>query len=232
MIAVALDTGGEAAVRDWIRPADAAALPRELRDIMGWTEAQCAGCAPPTYPCLIDEKHIVAELYDMVNVPSAVWIDEGGRIVRPTEPAGTSDAFRTADRSTFRMPGEAAAAAPPRRAFYVSALRDWVHKGEASAHRLSDEEARRRLRRPDDERAALAAAHFRLGQYLHSQGRAAPARAHFQEAVRLRPESWCYRRQALELGEAGKASGPEFWAAVDALGTAPYYPPVNMEGMP
>lgn len=36
-----------------------------------WIEA-----AAPTYPCLIDRSHQVAELYHMVNVPQAAWIDE------------------------------------------------------------------------------------------------------------------------------------------------------------
>ena len=48
-----------------------------------WIEA-----AQPTYPCLIDRTHHVAELYHMVNVPQATWIDETGRIVRPPENAG------------------------------------------------------------------------------------------------------------------------------------------------
>ena len=43
-----------------------------------WIEA-----AKPTYPCLIDRDHHVADLYNMINVPQAVWIDEGGRMVRP-----------------------------------------------------------------------------------------------------------------------------------------------------
>ena len=55
-----------------------------------WIEA-----AKATYPCLIDREHHVADLYNLVNVPQAVWIDEQGVIVRPTEVAGTTDAFRT-----------------------------------------------------------------------------------------------------------------------------------------
>jgi hypothetical protein len=49
------------------------------------------------------------------------------------------------------------------------------------------------------------------------------------EARRLHPESWSYRRQTWELEEPGKAGGPEFWAAVDALGDRPYYPPTVLE---
>lgn len=40
---------------------------------------------------------------------------------------------------------------------------------------------------------------------------------YFAEAHRLRPESWNFTRQRLELEEVGKASGLEFWADVDAL---------------
>ena len=41
-----------------------------------------------TYVSLIDRNHLVADLYNMDNVPQAVWIDEAGTIVRPTEVAG------------------------------------------------------------------------------------------------------------------------------------------------
>ena len=50
--------------------------------------------ARPTHPSLLDPDHHVADLYNMVNIPNAVWIDEDGRIVRPAESAGTGDEFR------------------------------------------------------------------------------------------------------------------------------------------
>ncbi len=168
----------------------------------------------------------------MVNVNSAVWIDETGQIVRPTESAGASQAFRTEmDRTTFRLSPEGVADRQIRRKVYLDALRDWVAKGSASRHVLSPGEARRRLRAPTDD-SALAAASFRLGQHLYEQGHRESALRHFAEARRLRPESWNYKRQTWELEEPGKAAGPEFWAAVDALGAEPYYPPVEMDGMP
>src|SRR5438094_7601258 len=80
--AVAFDSAGETAARPWIE------------------------AAKPTYPCVIDRKHVVGELYDMINVPTAVWINEAGRIVRPSEPAGVTDAFRKMDTKTFALPPE------------------------------------------------------------------------------------------------------------------------------
>jgi hypothetical protein len=226
IISVAFDTGGIAAVKDWIRPASVQ-LPKELLDIMGWEDALSAKAATPTYPCLIDEKHVVAELYNMVNVPSAVWIDEQGRIVRPTESAGSSDGFRTMDRTTFQMAPEIAAQGKQIRTSYTNAIRDWVTKGDASPYALSPEEVRRRVQGPTDS-DALAAANFRLGQYLYQQGHQQDAKRYFNEAQRLRPESWNFRRQRLELEAVGNASGPEFWAAVDALGNKPYYPQAKL----
>ncbi len=47
--------------------------------------------AEPTHPSLVDEAHLVAERYGMVNVPTVVWIDEEGRIARPNDVAFTTD---------------------------------------------------------------------------------------------------------------------------------------------
>jgi len=38
-----------------------------------------------TYTAIIDVNHTISSLYNFVNVPSAVWIDEEGRIVRYNE---------------------------------------------------------------------------------------------------------------------------------------------------
>ncbi len=198
-IAVAFDTAGAKAVEPWIE------------------------AAHPTYPCLIDRGHIVAELYDMVNVPTAVWIDEQGRIVRPSEVAGFNDAFRRMDRVNLTMSPEVAAEFTRPRAAYLGAIRDWVAKGAASRFALSNEEVLRRMHTPNDDQVR-AAANFRLGEYLAKNGHADAARPYFEEAVRLRPESWNYKRQAWALEDPMKAAGPEFWAAVDALGARQYYP--------
>src|SRR5262245_29586477 len=120
VIAVALDSGGARTAGSWIR------------------------AASPTYPCLIDERHLVAELYGMVNGPNAVWIDEDGRVVRPAETAGASDSFRTGlDRVSKQMSAPALAERERLRTAYFDALRDWVRRGTASPFALDADEARR-----------------------------------------------------------------------------------------
>jgi hypothetical protein len=202
-------------------------LPLPLRDIMGWGADLCAKAAPPTYPCLIDERHIVAQLYNMTNVPMAVWIDEQGHIVRPVEPTGASDGFRKMDRATFSMSAELAEQGRATRMSYVDAVRDWVKNGNASTYALSPDQARARIEAPSSNEA-LANTNFRLGQYLLSQGNKAQAQHYFDIAKKLCPESWHFVRQALEAIGVGNASGPEFFAAVDALGDRPYYPPMEL----
>lgn len=227
IISVAFDAGGPDAVREWIRPAEPFVIPPLMQDIMGWGSEDLARAATPTYPCLIDEQHLVAELYHMTNVPMGVWIDENGRIVRPAEPTGATDGFRSMDPLTRAMPADAVEAGKASRRRYVDALRDWVKNGDASPYVLSADDARARLTEPT-ETDALAAANFRMGHYLRAQGHAERAARYFDEARRLCPERWHYFRQALDLEEKGKASGPEFRAALQALGKRSFYAPINL----
>ena len=46
---------------------------------------------------LIDTEHRLEDLYNLVNVPQAIWIDGQGKIVRPPETAGSTDHFRSMD---------------------------------------------------------------------------------------------------------------------------------------
>ncbi|HIG61437.1 MAG TPA: redoxin domain-containing protein, partial [Gammaproteobacteria bacterium] len=38
--------------------------------------------ANPQHPSLIDQHHVMADLFAVVNIPSSIWIDENGMIVR------------------------------------------------------------------------------------------------------------------------------------------------------
>ena len=78
---------------------------------------------------------------------------------------------------------------------------------------------------------ALADANFRLGIWLRRNGRADEAAPFLAEASRLHPNSWNIWRQAADLDEVGKASGPEFWARVRMLGDRPYYPRPDIPGL-
>jgi hypothetical protein len=191
-----------------------------------WIEA-----AKPSYPCVIDRDHRVAELYHMVNVPQAVWIDETGHIVRPTESAGAFEGFRSMDRTTRKVPDEVAAITSRAKRTYVDAVRDWVIRGRSSVHAFGPEQAAAHLTLPDDS-VARAHAHFRLGQHLLRRGQESAAQAEFEAARRLHPDSWNIWRQTAAVDARGLASGPEFWSRVDALGSRRYYAPVDMEGMP
>ena len=187
-----------------------------------WVEA-----AAPTYPCLIDRDHHVAALYNLVNVPQAVWIDEQGRIVRPPHTAGSTDGFRAMDRKTFAMPEVAMVERARVKSAYLDAVRDWARQGAASRHVLDAVRAAARLARPD---SAIAEAHarYRLGLQLLRKGHADEAQALMAEATRLHPDSWAMWRQAAAKDARGLATGPAFWARVDALGSRPYYAPVEM----
>jgi hypothetical protein len=58
----------------------------------------CIEAAGPEHPSLLDPAHRMDALFGVVNIPSVVWIDEQGVIVRPPEPGWPS-----ADRE---MPAE------------------------------------------------------------------------------------------------------------------------------
>ena len=218
IVAVAFDAAGKAAVEAKIRAADIAERPDMVARLMGWNEDLWQRQSPPTYTCLIDETHSVAELFGMTNVPQAVWIDEQGRIVRPAESAGAIDMVQHLNRETLELPDDAVAQGQSARTEYVDALRDWAANGDKSQFVLPPEEVKRRMRGPGDDEV-VAAAHAKLGRHLYASGDIDGAKKHFATASRLCPDSWNYRRQAMmfdpeSIGELN--AGPDFWAAVDA----------------
>lgn len=193
--------------------------------------------AAPTHPSLLDPAHRLDELYGIVNVPSGVWIDERGMIVRPPEPA-----FPARPRFLDRDPPPDAPASLVQRLTearkirveperYVAALRDWVTRGAHSRYALRPEQVVGRSRaRPVEE--ATAAAHFELGQHLWRSGAADGAVEHFRAAHRLHPDNWTYKRQAWHLEDPSQGPSEVYdsdWVS-DArkIGTENYYPPLDM----
>jgi hypothetical protein len=204
----------------------AVAMDSREGDALPWIEA-----AKPTYPTLIDREHRLAELYGVVNVPQAVWIDERGRIVRPAEAAGAYEGFRKMNRATRELPEDTARLTAQAKTTYVSALRDWVLRGTDSEHAFAAERARAHLPVLTED-MATAQAMFRLGQFLIRHGERAAGDRWLQEATRRHPDSWCIWRQRAGVTELGLAALPDFWERVDALGDSRYYAPVDMKGMP
>ena len=204
----------------------AVAMDSREGDALPWIDA-----ARPTYPTLIDRDHRLAELYGIVNVPQAVWIDEAGRIVRPAEAAGAYEGFRKMNRATREMPAEVARLTAQARATYLDAIRDWARRGAQSPHAFTPEQARAHVPALTEDIAA-AQALFRLGQFLIRHGEGAEGHRVMQEASRRHPDSWCIWRQGAGVNEMGFAAQPDFWERVDGLGEKRYYAPVDMTGMP
>ena len=180
--------------------------------------------AKSEYWQLIDTEHRLEDLYNLVNVPQAVWIDEHGTIVRPPETAGSTDHFRRMDLDTRTMSPEDQAERLAARQAYLDAVRAWVNDGK---HALPADRARAGLSKVTPE-IAEARARFRLGVWLRMHGRTAEGDLQMAEASRLHPDSWSLWRQAADLDAVGKAGGPEFWQRVQALGERPYYPPPKL----
>jgi hypothetical protein len=191
-VAAAQDTGGEAAAGKWYDQAKA------------------------TFTTLIDVPHAVSTAYQFINVPMGIWIDEKGRVVRPAEPAWTSNQTLKigADKSIVTE-GEP----------YVAALRDWVKNGERSVYALSDEEFAARVK-PRSAAGMEADASFKLAVWFHERQNNELAAKYFEHAQQLDPDDWNYHRQEWSFTpqEAGKK-----WMEKFQKLDQPYYPKLDIK---
>ena len=162
--------------------------------------------AKVTYTTLIDTKHRISSLYNFVNVPSAAWIDEQGRIVRINE--GTYAKKHQLGATTIGTDA------------YTPALRDWVEKGAASKHVWSSELVSAKIRRKSTDEAQ-AEALFELGTYFYERKNQAKADQYWAQAAALFPDSWNMHRQDWAITDPANA-GRNFRQKREAL-TKPYY---------
>ena len=212
-MSVALDAGGADAAGPWIDR------------------------AKTTHPALIDASHSLDELLGIVNVPSGVWIDEQGVLVRPPEPAFPWRPREPSEELVAQLPAILVEQLLESRKIqidpepYVAALRDWVANGEGSRYALAPDEvlARSRPRPPEHSEAAAA---FELAQHLHRSGHAEDAVRWFREAHRLQPENWTYKRQAWAFADPFQGPSDDYesdWLTdVRRLGAERYYPQVEL----
>jgi hypothetical protein len=190
--------------------------------------------ASPDFVTLIDRNHLLSSLFNMVNVPQAVWIDETGRVVRPTETGGSIDILREFDPAQGGFSADALERAGEAKAIYVDAVKDWAIQGDKSRFVFDAAAAQDRLSEMTVD-MALAHAKFLLGQSLQRSGdakKAEEAEQIFAECRTLHPDSWNIFRQTSEKLEIGIAAGEEFWAKVKALGDKAYYARMDIDGMP
>jgi peroxiredoxin len=146
--------------------------------------------AKPTYTTLLDPQHRVSALYNFVNVPSAAWIDEEGRIVRINE--GTYAKQHKIGQLTIGTDD------------YTPALRDWVAKGGDSKYVWDAARVKEKIRaKTSDE--AKAEALFAMGTYFFEQKNQTKADAYWNQAQALYPQSWNMHRQDWSITEPQNA---------------------------
>ena len=179
------------------------ALDKDPADARPWIEA-----AKPTHPSLVDTRWASADLYNVVNVPTVLWIDEDQRIVRPNDAVFATGTF-TKIHGIDPAPK-------------LAALRAWV-RDRVSA--ISADEAVQ-LKALPSETDQLARAEFGLAQFLTRQGRTHAAEVHFQRAGTLAPHDFTIRRGSMPM-RGIDPMGPEFRAMVAewiASGHSYYHP--------
>jgi hypothetical protein len=175
--------------------------------------------AKPTYVQVIDENHLISSLFSFVNVPSAVWIDEEGRIVRIDE--GTY--------SQIHEFGEGDQKITFGNDVYAPALKDWVANGTASSHVQPAETVSANIRRHSNDQLRADAA-FSLGNLYRRHGEEAKAENYWAMAEALNPDSVNFFRQNLTLTEEGSA-GTTFQQRIGEYVAEgkPWYRPLDIE---
>lgn len=161
-----------------------------------------------TYPTLIDTQYVVADLYGMVNIPTIVWIDEQGTIVRPNDVFYVTDKFK----EVTGIDAETS----------LNKVRAWV-KGETSGFDAAKTHSFQSL--PTDEMQA-ARAEFSLGKWFYEQGRHEAAKAQFVKAGELSPQDWTIVRGSMTMQDVDPF-GPIFREKIGAVmkeGNRFYYP--------
>ncbi len=150
--------------------------------------------AKPTYIQIVDQNHIISSAFNFVNVPSAVWVDEEGRIVRIDE--GTY--------SKIHQFGEGEQAITFGNDVYAPALKDWVANGADSEFVQSTATVTGNIREHSFDQLKADAA-FRLANLFRAHGQNEKAEQYWDMAQELNPDSINFIRQNLTLTEEGSA---------------------------
>ncbi len=164
--------------------------------------------AKTTYVSLVDETHRLSSLYALVNVPSAVWIDEAGYVRRIDE----------GSYATTHKLGDFAFG----RDDYAPMVANWVQEGDASPHVKAV--GTLAVAKPTGEQA-LAEPNFQLGVYFHRRGDTAKADRYWETAQKLNPDSWNYARQ--DWSFTPEQANENWTRKYQTLEGKPYYRPID-----
>ena len=151
----------------------------------------------------VDTEHRLSDLFGVVQVPSTVWLDEQGTVVKPPTIAPGDD--RWADWTKVDS------------GRHHEALRDWVRTGVVPAVDVTAE---------DDVPLRTARVERRLAAWLHRNGYDDAAERHFAAAVDLAPLDFSIRRASMPL-RGQDPFGTEFfelWEEWEAAGRPGYQP--------
>ena len=136
----------------------------------------------------VDPEHRLSDLFGVVQVPSTVWLDEKGMVVKPPTIAPGDDQFSEWTKVEADQ--------------HHDALRQWVRTGEVPA--VDDGIL-------DDLAVRTARAERRLAAWLQRNGHAEEAEQHFTAAVALAPLDFSIRRASMPL-RGQDPFGTEFFA--------------------
>jgi hypothetical protein len=140
---------------------------------------------------------VAAERFGITNVPSTVWVDEAGTIVKPPSMAPADDRYRAFNDRDADV--------------HHDALRRWVRDGE-----LPDLEALGATTSGRTPEGQLALAERRLAAWLHARNRPEAAARHLARGVELAPWDWTVRRSGIALRGEDPFLGDEFLAFYQA----------------
>lgn len=139
-------------------------------------------------PTAVDTEHRLSDVFGVVQVPSTVWLDEEGRVVKPPTIAPGDDQWQEWTKVEAGR--------------HHDALRRWARTGE---------EPKVTTTTSDDEELRAARAERRLAAWLHRNGHAEAAERHFAAAVALAPLDFSIRRASMPL-RGQDPFGTEFFA--------------------
>jgi hypothetical protein len=152
---------------------------KNIEDARPWIEKSGA-----KFPCTIDTNHIVSDLYNMFNVPTVVWIDENGKIVRPN------------DVVVMNEGGAKLVKVDPET--YIEKIRRWVINNDPPMN-SNDDFIKYKQQREHTDNEQVARAEFLIGQWLYNNGELELATQHFETATELSPADVMIQRGTMSM---------------------------------